>query len=193
VCKRSASPDISQPKKRAAGERISSKDFVPPDVSGLSKREARLVKNRAAAFLSRQRKREEFELMEMYVNVFCYPCFILIYSYLSRVAELEQENARLLAIAKGGTPSAPAPRKKTDSDDALVSEIEQLRAQLRAAEERERELNAELTAKSASRDVPPVKIEPSEPSFPLSPTPRLQSPHKSAASLGLMVCNFFIK
>lgn len=41
------------------------KDFVPPDVSGLSKREARLVKNRAAAFLSRQRKREEFENMEM--------------------------------------------------------------------------------------------------------------------------------
>ncbi|KDR76612.1 hypothetical protein GALMADRAFT_139526 [Galerina marginata CBS 339.88] len=36
-----------------------SKDFVPPDVSGLSKREARLVKNHAAAFLSRQRKREE--------------------------------------------------------------------------------------------------------------------------------------
>ncbi|KAG8728255.1 hypothetical protein FRC12_021890, partial [Ceratobasidium sp. 428] len=43
--------------KRARAQ-ISSKDFVPPDVSGLSKREARLVKNRAAAFLSRQRKRE---------------------------------------------------------------------------------------------------------------------------------------
>jgi hypothetical protein len=40
-------------------------DFVPPDVTGLSKREARLVKNRAAAFLSRQRKREEFEAMEL--------------------------------------------------------------------------------------------------------------------------------
>ncbi|KAJ6593466.1 hypothetical protein B0H19DRAFT_1090437 [Mycena capillaripes] len=169
VCKRSASPDLSQPKKRAAGERISSKDFVPPDVSGLSKREARLVKNRAAAFLSRQRKREEFELMEV------------------RVAELEQENARLLAITKGASPSTAAARKKPDSSDALVSEVEQLRAQLRAAEERERELNAELTAKSASSDVPPVKIEPSEPSFPLSPAPRLQSPHKSAASLGLMV------
>lgn len=73
ACKRSASPDLSQPKKRAAGERISSKDFVPPDVSGLSKREARLVKNRAAAFLSRQRKREEFELMEMYVNILLPP------------------------------------------------------------------------------------------------------------------------
>lgn len=35
--------------------------FVPPDTSGLTKREARLVKNRAAAFLSRQRKREQFE------------------------------------------------------------------------------------------------------------------------------------
>ncbi|KAJ7496904.1 hypothetical protein FB451DRAFT_1209186 [Mycena latifolia] len=168
VCKRSASPEPGQPRKRAAGERISSKDFVPPDVSGLSKREARLVKNRAAAFLSRQRKREEFELMEV------------------RVAELEQENARLLAMAQGGNPSTAAPRKKSDND-ALVSEIERLRAQLQAAEERERELNAELTAKSASRDVPAVKMEPTEPSFPLSPAPRIQSPHKSAASLGLMV------
>lgn len=43
---------------------ISTKDFIPPDVSGLTKREARLVKNRAAAFLSRQRKREEFECLE---------------------------------------------------------------------------------------------------------------------------------
>jgi hypothetical protein len=58
-------PEVGMTKKpRASGERIRSKDFVPPDVSGLSKREARLVKNRAAAFLSRQRKREEFECME---------------------------------------------------------------------------------------------------------------------------------
>lgn len=53
------------PTKRRGGNRIAVADFVPPDVSGLSKREARLVKNRAAAFLSRQRKREEFELMEV--------------------------------------------------------------------------------------------------------------------------------
>lgn len=66
--KRSASPAPSVTKKqRSVGERINSKDFIPPDVSGLSKREARLVKNRAAAFLSRQRKREEFECMEVYV------------------------------------------------------------------------------------------------------------------------------
>lgn len=39
--------------------------FVAPDTSGLTKKEARLVKNRAAAFLSRQRKREQFEEMEM--------------------------------------------------------------------------------------------------------------------------------
>lgn len=56
----------SAPKKRGNG-RITVAEFVPPDVSGLSKREARLVKNRAAAFLSRQRKREEFESMEAYV------------------------------------------------------------------------------------------------------------------------------
>lgn len=63
--KRSGSPTPAVAKKRAVGDRVSTKDFVPPDVSGLSKREARLVKNRAAAFLSRQRKREEFENMEM--------------------------------------------------------------------------------------------------------------------------------
>ena len=50
--------------KKIRGNAVSTKDYVPPDVSGLSKREARLVKNRAAAFLSRQRKREEFENME---------------------------------------------------------------------------------------------------------------------------------
>ena len=66
--KRSASPVSGVNKKRSVGERIHSKDFIPPDVSGLSKREARLVKNRAAAFLSRQRKREEFECMEVYVS-----------------------------------------------------------------------------------------------------------------------------
>jgi hypothetical protein len=66
--KRSASPTPPAARKRSVGERISTKDFIPPDVSGLSKREARLVKNRAAAFLSRQRKREEFETMEVYVN-----------------------------------------------------------------------------------------------------------------------------
>lgn len=67
--KRELSPAPGVTKKpRATGERITTKDFIPPDVSGLSKREARLVKNRAAAFLSRQRKREEFETMEMYVD-----------------------------------------------------------------------------------------------------------------------------
>lgn len=67
--KRELSPVPSITKKpRSAPERVTTKDFIPPDVSGLSKREARLVKNRAAAFLSRQRKREEFETMEVYVN-----------------------------------------------------------------------------------------------------------------------------
>jgi hypothetical protein len=43
-----ASPEASAPSKkpRPAGERITTKTFVPPDVTGLSKREARLVKNR---------------------------------------------------------------------------------------------------------------------------------------------------
>jgi len=68
--KRAAPTDGAPPAKkpRVVNTRVRAKDFVPPDVSGLTKREARLVKNRAAAFLSRQRKREEFEAMEMYVQ-----------------------------------------------------------------------------------------------------------------------------
>lgn len=69
----------SAPKKRGNG-RITVAEFVPPDVSGLSKREARLVKNRAAAFLSRQRKREEFESMEAYVFS---PAFSYIFTLLA--------------------------------------------------------------------------------------------------------------
>lgn len=38
--------------------------FIHPDTSGLTKREARLVKNRAAAFLSRQRRREQFDELD---------------------------------------------------------------------------------------------------------------------------------
>ena len=94
---------------------MSTKDFVPPDVTGLSKREARLVKNRAAAFLSRQRKREEFEQMEMCV---IFPAvlfsvvllnqvlffFLFLYSR-RRVAELEQENSQLRALAESFSPN----------------------------------------------------------------------------------------
>ncbi|KAH7908942.1 hypothetical protein BJ138DRAFT_1156432 [Hygrophoropsis aurantiaca] len=122
--KRSSTPAPGAIKKhRTAGERITCKDFIPPDVSGLSKREARLVKNRAAAFLSRQRKREEYEAMEI------------------RVKELEEENARLLSIAQNG-----------NGDDELLLEVEKLRSRLFAADKREQELRAELARKSI-RDV----------------------------------------
>ncbi|EPQ55125.1 hypothetical protein GLOTRDRAFT_138787 [Gloeophyllum trabeum ATCC 11539] len=141
----------SEPKKRASASRVSVKDFVPPDVSGLSKREARLVKNRAAAFLSRQRKREEFENMEV------------------RVAELEQENARLLAIANGSAPPA-------SSSDAtsLLSEIETLRAKLAESERREQELASKLSTS--------VKSE-SQSTF-IKPEPRSPSLHHRSASSG---------
>ncbi|KAI6116011.1 hypothetical protein F5141DRAFT_1212617 [Pisolithus sp. B1] len=104
---------------RGTGERISTKDFIPPDVSGLSKREARLVKNRAAAFLSRQRKREEFEAMEV------------------RVRQLEDENARLQQLAQ-----------KSNQYEELRSEIERLHAQLQAAEKRELNLSMEIARHS---------------------------------------------
>ncbi|KAH8994441.1 hypothetical protein EDB92DRAFT_2113268 [Lactarius akahatsu] len=164
--KRPSSPDpsnTSAKKPRASGERVSTKDFVPPDVTGLSKREARLVKNRAAAFLSRQRKREEFENMEV------------------RVAELEQENARLQALAQKSV-------SHQGSSRGLMSEIEQLRAQLAAVEQRERELSSQLSKRPLN-----VKTELSEPRLPTSP-PRHpgfpiqpKSSDKTSASLSLLV------
>lgn len=196
--KRSASPAPSATKKRAIGERISSKDFVPPDVSGLSKREARLVKNRAAAFLSRQRKREEFECMEVYVTPSPLSSSLLtITSFLRRVAELEQENARLLALSSSLTATQP------QKDIELVSEVQQLRAQLAALKERERTLSAQLASSN-----PVVKVEDTEPSLSSSSrssSTTVSSAHKSGASLGLMassilshlfvpyVSNFFIR
>lgn len=201
--KRSASPPLSPtdsddstmqlPKKRAVGERISTKDFVPPDVSGLSKREARLVKNRAAAFLSRQRKREEFETMEM--------CVIIILlnkssfsSTSSRVVELERENARLLALTGQTTQCATS----TDPSDP-ISEIDSLKSQLEALKQREAALSAQLALQAQTR----VKEESYEDSsYLLEELPRPssassssssnsnQSQSKSAASLGLMVALF---
>ncbi|KAI0919323.1 hypothetical protein AcV5_002274 [Taiwanofungus camphoratus] len=165
--KRPSSSAPAAVKKARAGERITTKDFVPPDVSGLSKREARLVKNRAAAFLSRQRKREEFENMEI------------------RVQELEQENARLLALTQqGGAP------QQDEGHDELQSQVEQLRAQLAAVQARERELAEQLQHKSSARTPSsPVKTEAPEPQLPAVRSVNAQSVHreKSAASLGLMV------
>ncbi|KAI0691510.1 hypothetical protein BC835DRAFT_1417077 [Cytidiella melzeri] len=157
-CKRASSTSTTSVSKKVRGSAVSTKDYVPPDVSGLSKREARLVKNRAAAFLSRQRKREEFETMEQ------------------RVVELEQENARLMALARGTTAKPPK--------EELLSEVEQLRARLAAAEERERELSEQLSRKEAE----PVKPEVVEPQLTLAPRAApSQAIHKSGASLGLMV------
>lgn len=74
----SGAPPAPKRQRAAPSGPISTKDWVPPDVTGLNKREARLVKNRAAAFLSRQRKREEFEQMEMYVFLF-FPFAVAIF------------------------------------------------------------------------------------------------------------------
>jgi hypothetical protein len=143
----------STPKKRGNG-RITVAEFVPPDVTGLSKREARLVKNRAAAFLSRQRKREEFENMEAYVFSLALESFTLLVDAwrprltcsiapcLSRLASALQENARLKARQGHTVPSSSSPSSSpTPQDDA---EVQRLRTLLREAEERERALRMEV-------------------------------------------------
>lgn len=186
--KREGSPSGVPATKKVRGERISSKDFIPPDVSGLTKREARLVKNRAAAFLSRQRKREEFETMEI------------------RVGELEEENARLLALTQGSMANAntSAEPHSQGSTSPALSEIEQLRAQLAAAQERERQLCATIAAVSTSTaavapavaraikaEETPIVLPPAPPAPPSlisrSSFPSPSSAIKSGTGLGLMV------
>jgi len=99
----------------------------------------------------------------------------------SRVAELEQENARLQTLAQ-----------KSASHDGnsreLISEVEQLRARLAAAEQRERELSSQLSKRPMA-----VKAELSEPRLPTSPVrhsafpAQLKSSDKTSASLSLLV------
>jgi hypothetical protein len=103
---------------------------------------------------------------------------------------LEQENARLLALTQSGSSSSPQPTP----DPALISEVEQLRAQLAAAEERERELAAKLVSTGSTVQEVPVKVEAAESYVPpASPPSRslsvVPSANKTAASLGLMVCS----
>ena len=98
----------------------------------------------------------------------------------SRVAELEQENTRLQAIAQKSVHQG--------SSRELMSEIEQLRSQLAAAEQRERELSSQLSKRPLN-----VKTELSEPRLPTSPPwhpafpiqPKLTD--KTSASLSLLV------
>ena len=104
-----------------------------------------------------------------------------------RVAELEQENARLLVLAQNSSLPAPQQGKSDKSDRELISEVEQLKAELAAAKERERTLSAQLATKSVVHDAP-IKVEATEPNFSFSsPRPSVTSAHKSGASLGLMV------
>ncbi|THH10111.1 hypothetical protein EW145_g1557 [Phellinidium pouzarii] len=170
-----STPPVTTPTKRQRAC-ISTKDFVPPDVTGLSKREARLVKNRAAAFLSRQRKREEFELMEI------------------RVAELEQENQRLRDLAEG---QSPEPRSRSSSSSSDPSELDDLRVQLAATKQREAELSRRLETSLQQN----IKMEIYEPMLNDGTSSGARSPHmgpdsslkniaaksKGGASLGLMV------
>jgi hypothetical protein len=99
----------------------------------------------------------------------------------SRVAELEQENARLQALAQKSASHEGNSRE-------LISEIEQLRARLAAAEQRERELSSQLSKRPLT-----VKTELPEPRLPASPVrhPAFSGPVKSSdktsASLSLLV------
>lgn len=79
---------------------------------------------------------------------------------------------------------ALAQKKQEPPEEELLSEVEQLRAQLAAAEARERELSEQLTRKSEE----PAKEATPEPELTLAPrVAPSQSLHKSGASLGLMV------
>lgn len=86
-----------------------------------------------------------------------------------------------MAMAGGGGGS---PRQQEDAPEELVSEVEQLRRQLAAAEERERALSDQLSRNTIVQPQP-VKMETFEPELPSRPAS--VQPQKSGASLGLMV------
>lgn len=101
----------------------------------------------------------------------------------SRVAELEQENARLACLTQG------APAQQEDTQE-LLSEIDQLRAQLAAAERRERELSSQLSRRppTVKMEAPDGRLPPTSPvrasSFQSTP----KSDSRTSASLSLLVC-----
>jgi hypothetical protein len=149
--------------KKSRSTAVSVKDYVAPDVSGLSKREARLVKNRAAAFLSRQRKREEFEEMQV------------------RVGELEEENARL----KREQPKDSRVSHLEQENARLQQEIQSLRAQVVEATAKTIQVFSPATtpqplprAVSTKVESPYVKIEDHETD--------LRAPRKSLALVVLL-------
>lgn len=86
-----------------------------------------------------------------------------------------------MALTKNGSSS----QSSSSAAQPNNAEIEQLRAQLAAAQARELELAAELSSKAAE---PPVKEESAEPALSSPPNKAPQGQHKSAAAgLGLMV------
>lgn len=105
-----------------------------------------------------------------------------------RVAELEQENARLQALAQ--QPQSQGAQASTPVDTGLLSEVEQLRRQLAETQKRERELAAKLSSvpeqePSPVRQADVVKVEAVEPVLPASL--RAHKGERSGASFGLMV------
>lgn len=109
----------------------------------------------------------------------------------SRVAELEQENARLQALAQ--QPQSQGTQASTPVDTGLLSEVEQLRRQLAETQKRERELAAKLSSvperePSPVRQADVVKVEAVEPVLPASL--RAHKGERSGASFGLMVRMF---
>ena len=100
------------------------------------------------------------------------------------MAELEQENKRLLALTQEGQNQASV---TTPSDE--LSEVESLKAQLAAAQERARSLSAQLEGRREESTSPVIKVESSDTLSTVSSLARSTGlpAHKSSASLGLMV------
>ncbi|PWN29121.1 hypothetical protein BDZ90DRAFT_139436 [Jaminaea rosea] len=207
--------------------------FIPPDTSGLTKREARLVKNRAAAFLSRQRKREQFEMLEKQCKSICRLTWKMWESIAGTEAGVDRiDESAMAAILTGECPdvrdcleqiinnkgasiapteesiangthstlsdssrqnaesrSSPAAstksgggagskreREEGNSTSEQQTTIDQLRAQLQAAEQRESALQAALV-EARAHVPPPVPFGP-------APYPGMAPPPHGMPSFG---------
>ncbi|KAK0568157.1 hypothetical protein OC861_002248 [Tilletia horrida] len=109
--------------------------FVPPDTTGLTKREARLVKNRAAAFLSRQRKREQFDELEVRCHALSRLAWRM-YETLVGDSEVEwSEAAARLGLAPPSGSTSSLPRQQQQQPQSLGHRLrEEPRAVISALE-----------------------------------------------------------
>ncbi|KAG9312110.1 hypothetical protein JVU11DRAFT_7397 [Chiua virens] len=142
-------------KGRGTGERITTKDFVPPDVTGLSKREARLLKNRAACLPQSAAKKRGVRGNGNVIS-FHVDCFHLLMVFPEAASRSSKKKMRDFK-----------PWQKKERDTIVSSRTwSSFGLRLSVAEKRERDLTVELANRTAAN----LAMKTESQDFNLSPT-----------------------